>query len=200
MEFYCEDRFINFPPDVEFQLNGIDAGEYHPSEESPTKVLLKESGQDWVNLSREIDEIVNKAVEPQRYEVQKSSSFTEASFSPPGVSYFADYFADSGYGSSPTPYRPWSDAEVFEDFRSLTPPKGKKGKKPVLPYCVFCKNNGESELTYKSHSVKDSRGHVTCPRLFSYVCPMCNATGKAAHTTKYCPKKPIITLEMTLRR
>ncbi|CAF1134261.1 unnamed protein product [Rotaria sordida] len=52
--------------------------------------------------------------------------------------------------------------------------------------CVFCRNNGENELIYSSHSLKDSIGNVTCPILRAYQCPICGATGSQAHTIKYC--------------
>ncbi|CAF1326795.1 unnamed protein product [Adineta steineri] len=52
--------------------------------------------------------------------------------------------------------------------------------------CVFCRNNGENELIYSSHSLKDSMGNVTCPILRAYQCPICGATGAQAHTIKYC--------------
>jgi len=52
--------------------------------------------------------------------------------------------------------------------------------------CVFCRNNGENELIYSSHSLKDSMGNVTCPILRAYQCPICGATGSQAHTIKYC--------------
>jgi hypothetical protein len=52
--------------------------------------------------------------------------------------------------------------------------------------CVFCRNNGENELIYSSHSLKDPIGNVTCPILRAYQCPICGATGSQAHTIKYC--------------
>jgi len=52
--------------------------------------------------------------------------------------------------------------------------------------CVFCRNNGENELIYSSHSLKDPMGNVTCPILRAYQCPICGATGSQAHTIKYC--------------
>ena len=71
--------------------------------------------------------------------------------------------------------------------------------------CVFCRHNGEHELIYSSHSLKDSIGNVTSPILRAYQCPICAATGSQgaycflfpvyinnkvcffeAHTIKYC--------------
>ena len=54
--------------------------------------------------------------------------------------------------------------------------------------CSFCKNNGEPEHIYRSHSIKDIRGRVTCPLLKEYVCPSCGESGENAHTITYCKK------------
>lgn len=54
--------------------------------------------------------------------------------------------------------------------------------------CTFCKNNGEPEDIYRSHSIKDVRGRVTCPLLKEYVCPSCGESGENAHTITYCKK------------
>jgi len=61
-------------------------------------------------------------------------------------------------------------------------------KRPQYNFCVFCKNNGEDEKFYMTHTLKDDHGMVRCPVLFSYICPICQATGKVAHTIRYCPK------------
>ncbi|ESO09079.1 hypothetical protein HELRODRAFT_147488, partial [Helobdella robusta] len=53
--------------------------------------------------------------------------------------------------------------------------------------CAFCRNNHETKTMYMSHILKDANGDVVCPILSKYVCPICSATGKAAHTTRYCP-------------
>ncbi|ESO03227.1 hypothetical protein HELRODRAFT_185675 [Helobdella robusta] len=63
--------------------------------------------------------------------------------------------------------------------------KGKSGEPALV--CVFCRNNKEPECVANSHLVKDEKGQVTCPILYIYTCPICGATGKAAHTIKYCP-------------
>ena len=52
--------------------------------------------------------------------------------------------------------------------------------------CCFCKNNGEPQSTYASHTMKNSNGKVTCPRLKAYTCPYCGQSGETAHTITYC--------------
>ena len=60
-------------------------------------------------------------------------------------------------------------------------------RKPAK-FCVFCKNNGEAEMVYNSHQLKDDSGRVVCPILYYYKCPKCGAFGEKAHTLRYCPK------------
>ncbi|XP_078115697.1 nanos homolog 2 [Sander vitreus] len=55
-------------------------------------------------------------------------------------------------------------------------------------YCGFCKQNGESPRVYRSHNLKSDYGKVTCPILWNYTCPICEATGERAHTRRYCPQ------------
>ncbi|XP_055696451.1 uncharacterized protein LOC129797679 [Lutzomyia longipalpis] len=275
MEFYCEDRFNNIPPDVEFQLNGHDAGEYI----EPSSALGPEdSGLEWDELARAIDkevhgsnvssklptiwdctkaeieellsEIFNKTTKqcdlPDDSPTQKEEICHHSSIQPLlNISFcnppFAQSPPESGYSScstsgqnifnwSPTnymdptnqstvmgmAYQCWSDDHLYR-IDNLSPMKPHtidaswnardqpfmeykrraKKVKEQKPYCVFCMNNKEPFETYMSHSVKDARGNVTCPRLYAYVCPRCSASGNQAHTIKYCPEKPIITLEMT---
>ncbi|KAJ0022911.1 hypothetical protein NQD34_015045 [Periophthalmus magnuspinnatus] len=54
-------------------------------------------------------------------------------------------------------------------------------------FCSFCKQNGETARVYRSHKLKAGDGRVVCPILWSYTCPICEATGDKAHTRKYCP-------------
>ena len=56
-----------------------------------------------------------------------------------------------------------------------------------VSYCQFCLSNGESEVQYKSHTMKNTAGLVTCPVLRRYRCTICHATGDNAHTQRYCP-------------
>ena len=55
-------------------------------------------------------------------------------------------------------------------------------------FCVFCKNNGEDEAMYLSHTLKGDHGRIRCPVLFKYQCPICGATGAGSHTIRYCPE------------
>lgn len=65
----------------------------------------------------------------------------------------------------------------------------------MLQYCVFCRNNNEPEYVYKSHPTRDVFNRILCSRLRAYVCPICGESGDNAHTIKYCPKKPILTMD-----
>lgn len=54
--------------------------------------------------------------------------------------------------------------------------------------CSFCITNNEPLSVASSHQLRDpTTNEVTCPVLFKYTCPLCNATGANAHTRSYCP-------------
>ncbi|CAF0932153.1 unnamed protein product [Didymodactylos carnosus] len=76
------------------------------------------------------------------------------------------------------------DIEIIKALIRQAKMKRRLGLKKEV--CVFCRNNGENELIYTSHSLKDSNGNVSCPILRAYQCPICGSTGSAAHTIKYC--------------
>lgn len=42
-------------------------------------------------------------------------------------------------------------------------------------------------------------GRVLCPRLRNYVCPACGSCGDNAHTLRYCEKRPILTIDDTVK-
>ncbi|KAL7631337.1 UNVERIFIED_CONTAM: hypothetical protein RMT77_018363 [Armadillidium vulgare] len=56
------------------------------------------------------------------------------------------------------------------------------------PECAFCKRNNAKDF---HHLLKDEFGGVVCPVLSAFTCKMCAATGRNAHTHKYCPVNPI---------
>ncbi|XP_068154183.1 protein nanos isoform X1 [Drosophila tropicalis] len=92
-------------------------------------------------------------------------------------------------------------AEPMRNPNSTKMNKRYKGKEPlqISRHCVFCENNNEPEAVIYSHTVRDSFNRVLCPKLRTYVCPICGASGDSAHTIKYCPKKPIITMEDAIK-
>lgn len=75
----------------------------------------------------------------------------------------------------------------------------KSGRYSPVRHCVFCENNNQPTAVVKSHNVRDIHDKVLCPKLRTYICPICKATGDNAHTVKYCPQKPIITMEDAIK-
>ncbi|MCI4394525.1 hypothetical protein PGIGA_G00169770 [Pangasianodon gigas] len=69
--------------------------------------------------------------------------------------------------------------------------QGGLGQNSEKAVCGFCKQNGESAEIYASHRLKARNGRVLCPVLRNYVCPICGATGDAAHTRHYCPARAL---------
>uniref|UniRef100_A0A182WHT7 Nanos-type domain-containing protein n=1 Tax=Anopheles minimus TaxID=112268 RepID=A0A182WHT7_9DIPT len=93
-----------------------------------------------------------------------------------------------------------SECDVFQDITNQSKEtcrirRNRRRTISHMQHCVFCLNNGADKEFYESHSCKDERGNVTCPVLREFVCKLCSATGTNAHTAKYCPLKPIITLQ-----
>ncbi|XP_020281655.1 nanos homolog 3 [Pseudomyrmex gracilis] len=80
--------------------------------------------------------------------------------------------------------------DLDTDMVKQNVPRRKKNKKPLPTECVFCRNNGEEEMYYRQHLLKDVDGRVCCPVLRAYTCPICGACGDTAHTVKYCPQGP----------
>lgn len=78
---------------------------------------------------------------------------------------------------------------LYELLQEIAKARSDRRMRRALPNeCAFCKNNGENEECYSSHSLKDWRGRVLCPVLRAFRCPRCGATGDRAHTIKYCPE------------
>ncbi|XP_038046899.1 nanos homolog 3-like [Patiria miniata] len=84
-------------------------------------------------------------------------------------------------------FRPFTIDELSRDETCQPSRRGNRWMVPKPTWCVFCKNNGESEAVYTSHILKNSLDKVVCPRLRAYICPLCGTSGDEAHTIKYCP-------------
>lgn len=71
----------------------------------------------------------------------------------------------------------------YNNYQNLFSSKFHRKKQQI---CTFCKSNGESFNVYTSHVLRNINNEIECPILMAYVCPKCGATGKLAHTIKYC--------------
>ncbi|CAG9540577.1 unnamed protein product [Cercopithifilaria johnstoni] len=83
--------------------------------------------------------------------------------------------------------------------KDITIAGNKKEQQMDKWYCVFCFNNARFAYEkggiilhpqlngpWRTHVCKDPKGVVICPVLAAHVCRHCGATGKFAHTEKYC--------------
>lgn len=66
--------------------------------------------------------------------------------------------------------------------------KGAQQQQQQHTCCSLCKKNGEPEVVWRGHKLKDENNKVVCPILSAYTCPLCNQTG--LHTISYCPRSP----------
>uniref|UniRef100_A0A8D0DD92 Nanos-type domain-containing protein n=1 Tax=Sander lucioperca TaxID=283035 RepID=A0A8D0DD92_SANLU len=105
----------------------------------------------------------------------------------------ADSHRDSGEGDSDieaskrqTAAAPWSHIRTSPNLETSSASVSSLSDSSW--YCGFCKQNGESPRVYRSHNLKSDYGKVTCPILWNYTCPICEATGERAHTRRYCPQ------------
>ncbi|KAL7648026.1 UNVERIFIED_CONTAM: hypothetical protein RMT77_001643 [Armadillidium vulgare] len=94
----------------------------------------------------------------------------------------------STYPSSPTIRRGSSTSSENDRLSSgsLLGHRKPRGQSPTI--CKFCKMNGEEAIF---HRLKDDSGGVVCPVLYKFRCKLCGATGRDAHTQKFCPRNPI---------
>ena len=81
------------------------------------------------------------------------------------------------------------------DYNELMKTVANQNKTNRVKMCTFCKSNGEDEIIYTSHSLKNSTNKISCPKLMKYTCGKCGATGEDTHTIKYCP-----TMQKKLRK
>lgn len=90
-----------------------------------------------------------------------------------------DHTVEESTIATPTYSTLYTDRTAFPaSFRK------QRSKKPV---CKFCLKNGEAEIIYENHVLRDEDGRIACPILRSHNCELCGATGDSAHTKKYCP-------------
>ncbi|XP_017885497.1 protein nanos [Ceratina calcarata] len=126
---------------------------------------------------------LNDSLEEEMRRLLGWYSFEPSTATPSNVANVMEEFKQNGKDYEYCP-------DVGDNQKSLITPRRKKNKKPLPVECVFCKNNGEMEIFYKSHVLRDTTGRVTCPVLRAYTCKICGVNGDDAHTKNYCPKRP----------
>ena len=98
---------------------------------------------------------------------------------------------ESNNPSPPAPLHPSppKNPQQRSGTSSASSPASSNGSPPGRE-CKFCKNNGESSQTFRSHILRNpATGQLICPILRSHVCENCGGTGDEAHTRNYCPKR-----------
>uniref|UniRef100_A0A6P7GME9 Nanos homolog 1 n=1 Tax=Diabrotica virgifera virgifera TaxID=50390 RepID=A0A6P7GME9_DIAVI len=73
--------------------------------------------------------------------------------------------------------------DIKKDFENFNLVENNHGNM----FCGFCRKNNEPDYVFYSHYMKGKDDSVLCPILQKYVCAICGATGKVAHTRRYCP-------------
>ena len=80
------------------------------------------------------------------------------------------------------------DTTLLQDLENVQKLMAEKQDEAKEKFCSLCHRNGESEMIYRSHCLKDPKGRVvTCPVLRKFTRTLCGAAGDGAHTLRYCP-------------